>query len=169
MNIQEKIKYYTDNMSLSFFIKSTAKLEILEKDVRRLIKKELKGEKVVQFTSQDLRSLVIALEKVHKLLNKKISFYEFDKLLEKKYKKVDAKILTQETHNLAQYINGARICQMLLSTNNYWAAILRMIEMQYQQEKEESDDIFNHAIITGLLEIFWGKKCIFLRRKKEKF
>ena len=84
MNIQERIKYYTDNMSLSFFIKSTAKLEILEKDVRRLIKKELKGEKVVQFTSQDLRSLVIALEKVHKLLNKKISFYEFDKLLEKK-------------------------------------------------------------------------------------
>jgi hypothetical protein len=44
-----------------------------------------------------------------------------------------------------------------------------MLERMVQQEKEESDDIFNHAIITGLLEIFWGKKCIFLLRKKEKF
>ena len=154
MNIQERIKYFTDNMSLPFFIKSAVKLELLEKDVRRYIKKEVKGEKVVQFTSQDLRSYVMTLEKTHKALNKKISFYEFDKYLEGKYKKLDAKILTQETHNLAQYINGARICQMLLSTNNYWAAILKMIEMQYQQEKEASDEVFNHEILSGLLEIF---------------
>ena len=43
---------------------------------------------------------------------------------------------------------------MLLSTNNYWAAILRMIEMQYQQEKEASDEIFNHEILAGLLEVY---------------
>lgn len=59
-----------------------------------------------------------------------------------------------EIHNLAQYINGARICQMLLSVNNYWAAILKMIEMQYQQEKEASDEVFNHEILSGLLEMF---------------
>ena len=154
MNIQERINYFTDNMNLTFFIKNSVKLELLDKDVRRYIKKELKGEKIVQFTSQDLRSYVVALEKVHKALNKKISFHEFDKMLEKKYKRVDSKILTQETHNLAQYINGARICQMLLSVNNYWAAILRMIEMQYQQEKEASDEVFNHEILSGLLEMF---------------
>lgn len=154
MNIQERINYFTDNMNLNFFIKNSVKLELLDKDIRRYIKKELKGEKIVQFTSQDLRTYVLALEKVHKALNKKVSFYEFDKYLEKKYTKIDSKILTQETHNLAQYINGARICQMLLSTNNYWAAILRMIEMQYHQEKEASDEIFNHEILSGLLEIF---------------
>lgn len=154
MNIQERINYFTDNMNLNFFIKNTARLELLEKEVRRLIKKEHKGEKVVSFTSQDIRSHVVALEKVHKQLNKKVSFYEFDKMLEKKYTSIDSKVLLQETHNLAQYINGARICQMLLSTNNYWAAILKMIEMQYQQEKEASDEVFNHEILSGLLEIF---------------
>jgi hypothetical protein len=141
-------------MNLNFFIKNTARLELLEKEVRRLIKKELKGEKVVSFTSQDIRSHVVALEKVHNQLNKKVSFYEFDKMLEKKYTNIDSKVLLQETHNLAQYINGARICQMLLSVNNYWAAILKMIEMQYQQEKEASDEVFNHEILSGLLEIF---------------
>lgn len=154
MNTQEKINYFTQKMSLDFFIKSSAKLELLDKDVRRCIKKELKGEKIVNFTSQDLRSYVLSLEKVHKALNKKVSFYEFDKMLEKKYTSIDSKVLRKETHNLAQYINGARICQMLLSTNNYWAAMLRMIEMQYQQEKEASDEVFNHEILSGLLEIF---------------
>lgn len=154
MNTQEKLKYFAENMSLSFFIKNSMKMELLDKDIRRYIKKELKGEKIVQFTSQDLRTYVLALEKVHKQLNKKVSFYEFDKYLEKKYTKIDSKILTQETHNLSQYINGARICQMLLSVNNYWAAILKMIEMQYKQEKEASDEIFNHEILAGLLEIY---------------
>jgi hypothetical protein len=154
MNIQEKLKYFTENMNLNFFIKNSVKLELLDKDIRRYIKKELVGEKIVQFTSQDLRTYVLALEKVHKQLNKKVSFYEFDKYLVKKYTKIDSKILTQETHNLAQYINGARVCQMLLSTNNYWAAILRMVEIQYQQEKEASDEVFNHEILSGLLEIF---------------
>jgi hypothetical protein len=154
MNIQEKLKYFTEKMSLNFFIKNAVKMELLDKDIRRYLKKELKGEKNVQFTSQDLRSYVLALEKVHKALNKKISFYEFDKYLENKYTKIDGKILTQETHNLSQYINGARICQMLLSVNNYWAAILKMIEVQYRQEKEASDEIFNHEILSGLLEVF---------------
>ena len=154
MNIQEKLKYFTEKMSLNFFIKNAVKMELLDKDIRRYLKKELKGEKNVQFTSQDLRSYVLALEKVHKALNKKISFYEFDKYLENKYTKIDSKILTHETHNLSQYINGARICQMLLSVNNYWAAILKMIEVQYRQEKEASDEIFNHEILSGLLEVF---------------
>jgi len=154
MNTQEKLKYFTEKMSLPFFIKNSMKMELLDKDIRRYIKKELKGEKIVQFTSQDLRTYVLALEKVHKQLNKKVSFYEFDKYLEKKYTKIDSKILTQETHNLSQYISGARIYQMLLSVNNYWAAILKMIEMQYQQEKEASDEVFNHEILSGLLEIF---------------
>lgn len=154
MNIQERINYFTEHMDLNFFIKNSVKLELLDKDVRRYIKKELKGDRIAQFTSQDLRSYVLALEKVHKALNKKISFYEFDKYLNKKYTKLDGKALTLETRNLGQYINGARICQMLLSTNNYWAAILRMIEMQYQQEKEASDEIFNHEILAGLLEVY---------------
>ena len=83
MNTQEKLNYFTSNMSLPFFLKNYVKLELLDKDIRRYIKRELKGEKNLQFTSQDLRSYVLALEKVHKVLNKKISFTEFNKHLEK--------------------------------------------------------------------------------------
>ena len=43
---------------------------------------------------------------------------------------------------------------MLLSRGHYWATITKMIEMQYQQEKEASDDIFNHAILCGLMEAY---------------
>ena len=136
MNTQEKLNYFTSNMSLPFFLKNYVKLELLDKDIRRYIKRELKGEKNLQFTSQDLRSYVLSLEKVHKVLNKKISFTEFNKHLEKRYNKVDSKILREETKNLSQYINGARICQMLLSVNNYWASVVRMVECQYEQEKE---------------------------------
>ena len=39
MNTAEKLKYFTEKMSLPFFIKSSVKLELLEKDVRRYIKK----------------------------------------------------------------------------------------------------------------------------------
>ena len=154
MNTQEKLKYFTEKMSLSFFIKSTVKLELLDQELAKYTKKELKGERCFNYTSQEVRAYILALEKVHKALNKKISFYEFDKYLEKKYTKLDGKTLTMETRKLAEYISGARICQMLLSRGHYWATITKMIEMQYQQEKEASDEIFNHEILSGLLEIF---------------
>ena len=154
MNTQEKLKYFTEKMSLPFFIKSTVKLEQLDNELARFTKKELKGERCFKYTSQDLRSYILSLEKVHKALNKKISFYKFDKYLQNKYTKLDGKTLTMETRKLAEYINGARICQMLLSRGHYWATITKMIEMQYQQEKEASDEVFNHEILSGLLEIF---------------
>ena len=154
MNIQERIKYFTENMNLNFFIKSTVKLEMLDNELAKFTKRELKGERCFNYTSQEVRAYVLTLEKVHRAINKKISFYEFDKYLEKKYDKLDGKTLTMETRKLAEYINGARICQMLLSRGNYWATITKMIEMQYQQEKDESDDIFNHAILCGLMEAY---------------
>ena len=154
MNTQEKLKYFTEKMSLPFFIKSTVKLEMLDNELAKYTKKELKGERCFNYTSQEVRAYILSLEKVHKAINKKISFYEFDKYLEKKYTKLDGKTLTMETRKLAEYISGARICQMLLSRGHYWATITKMIEMQYQQEKEASDEIFNHEILSGLLEIF---------------
>ena len=154
MNTQEKLKYFTEKMSLPFFIKSTVKLEQLDNELAKYTKRELKGERCFNYTSQEVRAYILSLEKVHKALNKKISFYEFDKYLGKKYTKLDGKTLTLETHKLAQYISGARICQMLLSRGHYWATITKMIEMQYQQEKEKSDDIFNDAILCGLMEAY---------------
>ena len=97
MNTQEKLKYFTEKMSLPFFIKSTVKLEQLDNELARFTKKELKGERCFNYTSQEVRSYILTLEKVHKALNKKISFYEFDKYLEKKYDKLDGKTLTMET------------------------------------------------------------------------
>lgn len=154
MNIQEKINYYSKEMSLNFFIKNYVNFEKLDEQLKKLTKRELKGERIIQFNSQDLRTYVLALEKVHKALNKKISYFEFNKYLENKYQLLDGKSLTLETHKLGEYIRAASICQMLLSRANYWATITRMIEMQYEQEKEKSDEIFNHEILSGLLEIF---------------
>lgn len=154
MNIQEKINYYSKEMSLNFFIKNYVNFEKLDEQLKKLTKRELKGERIIQFNSQDLRTYVLALEKAHKALNKKISYFEFSKYLENKYKLLDGKTLALETHKLGEYIRAASICQMLLSRANYWATITRMIEMQYEQEKEKSDEIFNHEILSGLLEIF---------------
>ncbi len=153
MKIKESIKYHSDNMSLNFFIKNYIKIELLSNEIKRIIKKELKGERRLNFTSQDLRTFVIALNKVHKELNKRISFTDFAKKIEK-HKKVDTKVLNSETKDLAQYINAARYSQMLISLFNYWAVITYLLELEHQQEKEKSDEIFNHEILAGLLEIF---------------
>ena len=129
MNTQEKLKYFTEKMSLPFFIKSTVKLEMLDNELAKFTKRELKGERCFNYTSQEVRAYILALEKVHKAINKKISFYEFDKYLQNKYTKLDGKTLTLETHKLAQYISGARICQMLLSRGHYWATITKLVEI----------------------------------------
>lgn len=97
MNTQEKLKYFTEKTSLPFFIKSTVKLEQLDNELARFTKKELKGERCLNYSSQDVRSYVVSLEKVHKQLNKKVSFYEFYKYLQNKYDKLDGKTLAMET------------------------------------------------------------------------
>lgn len=153
MNIQERINYFSGNMSLNFFIKNYVKMELLDKEINRVVKKELKGERRLSFTSQDLRTYTIALEKVHKILNKKISFVEFTKKIER-HKRVDTKVMNDETKNLAQYIYAARQAQMLVSLTNYWATIVYMLELEHQQREQESDEIFNLEILSGLLEIF---------------
>ena len=153
MKIKELINHYSGNMSLNFFIKNYIKIELLSNEIKRVVKKELKGERRLNFSSQDLRTFVLTLEKVHKELNKKISFTEFTKKIER-HKKVDTKVLNNETKDLAQYINAARYSQMFISLFNYWATITFLLETQHQQEKEASDEIFNHEILSGLLEIF---------------
>ena len=65
MNVQERIKYFTENMNLNFFIKSTVKLEMLDNELAKFTKRELKGERCFNYTSQDLRTYILALEKVH--------------------------------------------------------------------------------------------------------
>lgn len=153
MNIKEKINYYSSQMSLNFFIKSYIKLDLLEKDIGRYLKREFKGNTNLQFESQDLRSLVIALEKTHKAFNKKISFQTFRKTLEK-YKKVDGDIINKETQHFAHSVACVINCQRLLALFNYHATATYLIELKHQQEKEASDEIFNHEILSGLLEIF---------------
>jgi hypothetical protein len=153
MGIQEEINYYSNNMSLNFFIKNDIKILMLEDRIKRHYKRALKEEGDIYFTSQDLRSFVIALEKIHKYLNKKIGFRDFTTRLGN-YKKVDGNIINEETKNLAKYIALALSCQRLLSLFNYHATLVYLIELKKEQEKEKSDEIFNHEILAGLLEIF---------------
>ena len=67
MNTQEKLKYYTEKMSLPFFIKSTVKLEMLDNELAKFTKKELKGERCFNYTSQDIRAYILTLEKSTRL------------------------------------------------------------------------------------------------------
>jgi hypothetical protein len=153
MNIKEKLNYYTEKLNIPFFIKSFIKLELLDNELRRYIKKDPDYKSNLIFTSQDLRSYIIALEKVHKALNKRLSFLEFEKRL-KKYKEVTNENFCAEIISDKEYIIALNYCQSLLIRANYWAVTTYLIERKHECNKERSDEIFNHEILSGLLEIF---------------
>ncbi|MGN1153817.1 MAG: hypothetical protein ACI4S3_07290 [Candidatus Gastranaerophilaceae bacterium] len=151
MNIQERIRYFSEKMNLNFIVKNYIKLSELEKEIRRNLKKELNGKGKVLFTSQDLRILCISLDKVHKALNKKVSFVEFQKRFNK-YDKVRNSALIEETKQLAQYLLAVREVQKLLNLFNYYAVNLYLQELQKEQIKQADDDLFNDMVLMGIIE-----------------
>lgn len=152
MNIQERINYYAENLSIPFFIKSYIKLEKLDDEIKRNIKRDPDWKSKLQFTSQDLRRYVIALERVHKAFNKRLSFVEFNKRLQK-YDKIDNKVLQDEVISDSEYMRALSYCQAFLSRANYWATITYLIEKKHEYIKEQSDKTFNDEILGGILEI----------------
>jgi hypothetical protein len=153
MNIQERINYYAEKLSIPFFIKSTVKLEKLDDEIKRYIKRDPDEKSELQFTSQDLRKYVIGLEKVHKAFNKRLNFVEIQKRLEK-YDIITNEIYEKEIVSDKEYMNALNLCQSLLIRTNYWATTVYLIERKHECVKKESDEIFNHEILSGLLEIF---------------
>jgi hypothetical protein len=44
--------------------------------------------------------------------------------------------------------------QPLVLEVNYYAVVVDILEQMIEKEKQEGDEIFNHEILAGLLEIF---------------
>ena len=153
MNIQEKINYFTENMSIKFAEINLIKMMQTVKEFKRYVTRELKGERNIQFTSSDLRRLAIELNKLLKRLHRDIEFDRFRDKIEK-HDILNNQIWIQECQNIQKKLNLAVNIQPLVLEVNYYAVVVDILERKAKQRKEESDEIFNHEILSGLLEIF---------------
>lgn len=171
MNIQERINYFSQNMNLKFCKNQIGKIKILRIEVGRYLDKEIKSKSKMplQFTSQDLRSLTIQLEKMHKLANKQISFTEGEKRLVKRIEKLkDAinketdpikkdklrkKAYSDETNYLAEFMALARDLQMLISCFNYYALDTLLLEKIAEKNKEDDDKILRDELEFILFDL----------------
>ena len=66
MNISEKINYYAENMSLKFVRINIIKMCQTFKQIKRYITREIKGDRNLQFTSDDMRKWAISMNKLFK-------------------------------------------------------------------------------------------------------
>lgn len=149
--MQEKIQQIVSNMSVKYIVSNYIKVKRLELDIRRYIAKELKEEGNIQFTSQDVRALVMSLKAIHKKLNNIIDFSQFKKRFNK-YDKVSNKEIKIEVLKIAEYMRCARDLQEVYSKLCYDEVILDFIEMQKEQSKEENEKALSEAILQGLSE-----------------
>ena len=153
MNIQEKINYFTENMSMRFAEINLIKMIQTMKDLKRYVSREIQGDRNLIFSSQDLRFFAIELNKLLKRLHRDIEFDRFRNKLESR-KVLDSKAWIEECQAIQKKLNLAVNLQPIVLEVNYYAVVVDMLERMAQQEKEKSDEIFTNEIMNGLLEIF---------------
>lgn len=153
MGIQEKINYFTKNMNSRFAEINLIKMIQTIKDMKRYVTKEMNGERNLQFTSQDLRSFAIVLTNELKKLQRNIEFDRFNKQLQKN-KILTAELWVDECKKFQKKLNLAMDLQPLVLEVNYYAVVVDILEQMIEKEKQEGDEIFNHEILSALLEIF---------------
>lgn len=156
MSVAEKLNYYIENFNIKTGLARHGQLDILASDIARYIKKELKNKTkkpTLQFTSQQLRALVLKIDKVLKQSNKIILFVKQRDLLEKrilsakkliqketdqeKINKIRSQIFIDHTNHIAKFIELSKNLQKAFSLFNYYALEVEIIEtMQKDYEKE---------------------------------
>lgn len=146
MNIKEKIYYFADNFSIDFLKTNYIKLDLLEQEIRRYIKRGIKENKLPEISSNDLRHFIINLTKVHKKTNQKIEFANFKKSI------FDIKNLTNEAFDkrLNDYIEliiVAGYLQKIYSAVNFLEFNLSFLETKLKNQKEQSDLEFNQEAL----------------------
>ena len=153
MNVQEKINYYADNMSPKFVKINIIKMCKTFSDIKRYVSREIKGDRNLQFTSDDLRKWAIALNKTFKKMQRDT---EFDKLRDELF--VDGiptdKVIKNVCEKRKASDNLTLNFQPLVISVNYYATIVSLLEKRWQQFKEESDDLFNDAVLSALMEVY---------------
>ena len=151
MNISEKINYYADNMSFKFAIVNYIKMTQTLKEVKRYVTKEIKGEKRLNVSSQDMRRWAMSLNKLIKKLQRDGEFDKFKNSLEK-HVKITNDVFIKECKEMQKKLNLAMDLQPLTLEVNYYATIIWVIEEKYRTLKEQDDELFNDVVLSGLME-----------------
>ena len=123
------------------------------KEIKSYITKEIRGTRNLQFTSQDMRRWAMALSKTLKALMRDV---EFDRFQDKLYKnsKITNDVFIEECKNIQKKLNLAMDLQPLTLEVNYYATIVYVLEEKIRTMQEESDDLFNDAILSALIEAY---------------
>jgi hypothetical protein len=153
MNIQEKLNYFTQNMNTKFAEVNLIKMMQMMKDLKRYVSREIQGNRNLIFSSQDLRSFAICLNKLLKKLHRDVEFDRFRTKLESR-KVLTNSVWIEECQLIQKKLNLAVNLQPVVLEANYYAVVVDILERMAQQEKEASDEIFNHEILAGLLEVY---------------
>ena len=153
MNISQKLEYYTENISYKFVKFNIIKMFQTHKELKRYIIREFKGEKNLIVSSEVLRRYAIELTKLFKKLNRDCEFDKFRQALEK-HKKVDNKTFINECESIKEKMQLLMNLQPLVLELNYYSTITYLLEELDRQNKEKSDDLFNDAILSALIEAY---------------
>ena len=153
MGYREELQQYAEKMSYKYALFHRGKMAKTLIGFKRYVSREINGERNLQITSQDLRSFAMAVTKELKALQKKVEFDKFKKEFEK-HKKVDALVWIEECKKIQEKLNLAMDLQPIALEANYYAVVVEIIEILNQKQKEEDDEIFNHEVLAGLLELF---------------
>lgn len=153
MNIQKKLNYFTQNMNTKFAEVNLIKMMQMMKDLKRYVSREIQGNRNLIFSSQDLRSFAICLNKLLKKLHRDVEFDRFRTKLESR-KVLTNSVWIEECQLIQKKLNLAVNLQPVVLEANYYAVVVDILERMAQQEKEASDEIFNHEILAGLLEVY---------------
>lgn len=168
--INERIKFFIDKLTLKTALMRKGQLIALKEEVGKNLTKAIKDKnhKLI-FSSQELRSLTMKIEKVHKQANKQIAFdisenrlfSRLDKIKDEikqaktkeEKTKIRSKAYSDETAYIAEYMALARDLQMLLSCFNYYAIDVSLLEQIAEQDKEKDDKILKEELEFILFEL----------------
>lgn len=165
MSIKTEIENFNNGLnqtkekSIKFAIFNGLKMFNQLDNIRRYIKKEIKGEKNLEITSQELRTYCISIEKVLKEINKKSNFREMQKRIEKELEKnkktevINYDMVTKESNETIKYIRIAQLLQGCFSWINHYAWIIYLIECEHKYKKYKSDKCLEEAINETLNEL----------------
>ena len=151
MNISEKINYYAENMSLKFATVNYIKMTQTLKELKRYVTREIKGDKNLVVSSQDMRRWAMSLNKLIKKIQRNGEFDKFKNSIEK-HDKITNDVFIKECQEMQKKLNLAMDLQPLTLEVNYYATVIWVIEEKYRTLKEQDDDLFNDVILSGLME-----------------
>lgn len=152
MNISEKINYYAENMSLKFVKINIVKMCQTFKQIKRYIAREIKGDRNLQFTSEDMRKWAISMNKLFKKMQRDTEFDVFREELFIDGKMPTNKEIKEKCLKRQEKDDLVLNFQPLVISVNYYATVVALLERHWQEQKDKDDDLFNDAILAGMME-----------------